>query len=189
VRVVGVRPQRGGLIDLIPYIVIGLLLVAVPLTAAAAVVKHRRDKAAEKAPLKVAEAAPVTAPPPPDGPRCPCGAPATRPLPRARVWEVPLLGRLITRQRDAFGEAVVCDSHSDVADTVIDERIAEARLADARAQRDKITALANGADVLGTVVGTLPEDKQKAYARSLRPMPTVRALPRTTDDGAEEKTG
>ena len=66
--------------------------------------------------------------------------------------------------------------------TVIDERIAEARLADARAERDRITALANGGDVLGAVAATLPETQRKAYERSLRPMPAVRALKAANGD-------
>jgi hypothetical protein len=175
------------LIDLVPYIVVGLLIVAVPLTLAAAVVKHRRDRAAEKAPPKVAEVAPVTsAPPAPDGPRCPCGAPATRPLPRARVWEVPLLGRLITRQRDAFGEAVVCDAHADVADTVIDERIAEARLADARAQRDRFTALANAVDVVAAVATTLPEAQRRQWERRRAQCNPVREQRQVTGKDGDE---
>lgn len=177
------------MIDFVPVVVVGLLVLAVPLTLAAAIVRRRAEKAAEK---RLEAAAPaVTAQAPPDAPRCPCGAPATRPLPRARVLELPLVGRIVRRDRDAFGEAVVCEAHSDVADTVIDERIAEARLAEARAQRDKITALANGGDVLGAVVAALPEEKQRAYLRALRSLPPVpvRVLPRATDDGAEERTG
>lgn len=124
----------------------------------------------KKAPEKPAEVVP-------DEPRCPCGAVATRPIPRHKVVEVPLVGRLVLRQRDAFGAPVVCDSHADVAATVIDERIAEARLADARAERDRITALANGTDPLAAIVGTLPEAQRKAWER--RP----KALPRKVDEG------
>lgn len=112
----------------------------------------------------------------PEEPRCPCGAIATRPLPRHKVVEVPIVGRIVLRQRDAFGMPVVCDAHADVAATVIDERIAEAKLADARAERDRITALANAGDILGAVAGTLPEAQRKAYERSLRPAPVVRQL-------------
>lgn len=124
-----------------------------------------------KAPEKPAEVQAA-----PEDPRCPCGAVATHPLPRHKVVELPIVGRIVLRQRDPFGAPVVCDAHADVAATVVDERIAEAKLADARAERDRITALANGTDALSAVVGTLPEEKQKAYARSLRPAPVVRQL-------------
>lgn len=163
-------------IDPTPWIQWGGAIFAVLAFAAALVVP--RLLRARNVPEKVAEALP-------EEPRCPCGAVATRTIPRHKVVEVPFIGRIVLRQRDAFGAFVVCDAHADVAATVIDERIAEARLADARAERDRITALANGGDVLGAVAATLPETQRKAYERSLRPMPAVRALKAANGDEGE----
>lgn len=108
--------------------------------------------------------------------RCPCGAKATKPRPKYRVWEIPVVGRVLTRQKDAFGEPEVCDAHAEVANAVIDERLAMAKLAEARSERDRITALANSNDVLAEIVSSLPEDRQRAYKRSLQPAPVVRVL-------------
>ncbi|MBM3984027.1 MAG: hypothetical protein FJ304_27920 [Planctomycetes bacterium] len=110
-----------------------------------------------KAPQRAAEPAPL-----PEEARCPCGAPATHPLPRARVWEVPLVGRWVRRERDGFGVVAVCELHADVAAAYLDEQIAAARLHGARAERDRLAALANqAAETMATVTQSIPEDARR----------------------------
>lgn len=147
---------------------VGLIIVALPLTIGAAIVKVAREHRT---------ALTIKAPESTDDLRCPCGAKATRPRPRYRVWDLPVVGRVVRRERDSFGILEICDAHAEVANAVIDERIAIARLSEAHAERERITQLANSGDVLQEIVQTLPEDRQKAYARSLRPLPVVKILP------------
>lgn len=167
--------------------IMSLLALAVPLTIGAAIVKIAQEKKGPRS---------DSAPPLPslmisangngaEDPLCPCGLKATKALPRARVIEVPILGRLVRRQHDAFAELRVCDLHADVAAAYLDEQIAAARLHDARSERDRLAALANQAlETMSAVVSHMPEEAQRRHARSLRPGSVVRVL-RTANGGEE----
>lgn len=165
-----------------PLAITAVILVglAIPVILGMAIVKLLREKPQSQRPDLTPPAPGTTTAlmvsAPPEEIRCPCGAKATKPRPKYRVWEVPVVGRVLTRQKDAFGDPEVCDAHAEVANAVIDERLALAKLAEARSERDRITALANSNDVLAEIVSSLPEDRQRAYKRSLQPTPVVRVL-------------
>lgn len=164
-----------------PLAITAVILVglAIPMILGMAVVKLLREKPQSQRPESAPPALGPSLPPSAlalEEIRCPCGAKATKPRPKYRVWEIPVVGRVLTRQKDTFGEPEVCDAHAEVANAVIDERLAMAKLAEARSERDRITALANGNDILTEIVSSLPEDRQRAYKRSLQPTPVVRVL-------------
>jgi hypothetical protein len=167
-----------------PLALTAMILVglAVPMILGMAVIRLLREKPQSQRPESMPPPAvgtmttAITTTTPAEEIRCPCGAKATKPRPKYRVWEIPVVGRVLTRQKDAFGEPEVCDAHAEVANAVIDERLAMAKLAEARSERDRITALANSNDVLAEIVSSLPEDRQRAYKRSLQPTPVVRVL-------------
>lgn len=170
--------------DALPYIVIGLLIVAVPLTIGAAIVKHRRDKAAPKveaAPVVATAALAVEKP-------CPCGAAPTRALPRPTMTDLWIV-RWWRRVVDSFVPPEVCEACGRYADASLDERIAETvRLARARMEAEIAREMAaHERALLGVVVEVLPEETRRAWARIQRPpAPQVRVLKAASEGGGEE---
>ena len=130
-----------------------------------------------KAPARPEEPAPAA--PLPPARVCPCGSQPTRPLPRAGMWQVPLVGRWWRRVVDGFGEAEVCDPCGRFADAALDEHLAQTvRLAHARMEREIAREMAGHERALmGAVLDALPEAQRKAWER--RP----KALPRRTEEG------
>ncbi len=167
------------------YVVCGIGVVA---SVVFFVVQHLRRA---KKPAEVAAAPQPLVPALPIEKPCPCGAAPTRPLPRAKMRDLWVM-RWWRRTIDAFAPPEVCEACGRYADAMLDERMADTvRLARARVETEIAREMAaHERALLGAVVDALPEEARRAWARIQRPpaLPTVRALPRTTDDGAEEKT-
>lgn len=159
--------------DPLSLLVVGLFIVAIPLVTIVAWKQRSRDKAPPSTRPELEK--------PVDEVRCPCGAVASHPLPRARVVEIPLIGRWVRRERDGFAVPVVCELHADVAAAYLDEQIAAAKLHEARSERDKLAALANqAAETMASVTASIPEEARRRA--KLKPA-TVRVLKAVNDEG------